>query len=99
MDTTPTETLDAVLRAMLQTAEGVSDLFFICGKSPQVEVHGKLRPVALEEMPGVLDTGRVEKLVRTIISGNARLAKDLSEIGSCDCSYMLPDLCRFRVNI
>jgi twitching motility protein PilT len=33
------------------------------------------------------------------MNGNVRLEKDLAETGPCDCSYVLPDLCRFRVNI
>src|SRR5947199_6208371 len=33
------------------------------------------------------------------MNGNSRLAKDLADMGSCDCSYILPEICRFRVNI
>ena len=34
-----------------------------------------------------------------IINENQRLIQDLAKAGSCDCSYQLPDVCRFRVNI
>ncbi|MEI9893088.1 MAG: PilT/PilU family type 4a pilus ATPase [Chthoniobacter sp.] len=34
-----------------------------------------------------------------IINGNERLASDLKNSGSCDTSYYVPDLARFRVNI
>lgn len=99
MDTNLTEALNRVLTTMLQSNEGVSDLLFVAGKPPQVEAHGKLQPVALDATASALDSGRIEGLARTIMNGNARLAKDLAETGSCDCSYTLPDVCRFRVNI
>ncbi|MFM2083073.1 MAG: hypothetical protein RL380_1764 [Verrucomicrobiota bacterium] len=98
MDTNPTETLDAVLTAMLQSHEGVSDLLFVAGKPPQVEAHGKLQPVTLEPA-GPLDNTRIEALARAIMNGNPRLAQDLATTGSCDCSYTLPGVCRLRVNI
>ncbi|HEV3410219.1 MAG TPA: PilT/PilU family type 4a pilus ATPase, partial [Chthoniobacterales bacterium] len=34
-----------------------------------------------------------------IVDGNERLRTDLQERGSCDCSYALPDVARFRTNI
>jgi Tfp pilus assembly ATPase PilU len=42
-----TEELDRLLAAMIQSADGISDLLFVAGKPPQMEVHGKLRPFAL----------------------------------------------------
>ncbi len=88
--------LDGLLAAMIQSAEGISDLLFVAGKSPQVEVHGKLKSFDPEP---VLSSERVESLARAIINGNPRLLQDMADQGSCDCSYSLPGLCRFRVNI
>ena len=34
-----------------------------------------------------------------LINGEERLAHDLAKLGSCDCSYALADVARFRVNI
>jgi twitching motility protein PilT len=99
MDTNSYETLNRVLAGMIQSHEGVSDLLFVAGKPPQVEAHGKLTPVALDGTETALDSARIESLARTIISGNERLVKDLATAGSCDCSYALPEVCRFRVNI
>lgn len=99
MDTNLNEALNRVLTTMLQSNEGVSDLLFVAGKPPQVEAHGKLQPVALDATGATLDSACIEGLARSIMNGNARLAKDLTETGSCDCSYSLPDVCRFRVNI
>lgn len=97
MDTT--ETLNRVLNGMLQSHEGVSDLLFVAGKSPQVESHGKLASVALDGVDTALNSTRIESLARVIMNGNERLVKDLATAGSCDCSYTLPEVCRFRVNI
>ncbi len=88
--------LDRLLTAMIQSAEGISDLLFVAGKPPQTEVHGRLKPFAAE---AVLNSDRIEGLARTIIAGRPRLTKDLADTGSCDCSYSLGAISRFRVNI
>ena len=99
METIPTEQLDQLLAAMVQSAEGISDLLFVTGKPPQVEVHGKLKPFEMEPPESVLTSKRIEGLAGTIINGNERLMQDLMGRGSCDCSYSLQNFCRFRVNI
>ena len=88
--------LNALLTAMLQNAEGISDLLFVAGKPPQMEVYGRLE--SFEPEP-VLASPRIEVLARAIINGNPRLTQDLAEHGSCDCSYSLEGQGRFRVNI
>jgi len=93
------EELDRLLAAMIQSAEGVSDLLFVAGKPAQVEAHGKLRPFSPDPPESGLTSARIESLARTIINNNARLLQDLAETGSCDCSYALVNFCRFRVNI
>jgi twitching motility protein PilT len=99
METIPTEQLDPLLAAMIQSAGGISDLLFVAGKPPQAEVHGKLQPFELEPPESVLTSSRIEGLAGAIINGNARLLQDLTDRGSCDCSYSLQNFCRFRVNI
>ena len=94
-----TEELDRLLAAMIQSADGISDLLFVAGKSPQVEVHGKLKPFALEPPESIFTSARIEGLARAIIGNNPRLPQDLADTGSCDCSYVLQKFCRFRVNI
>jgi twitching motility protein PilT len=90
------EQLDALLGGMMASAEGISDLLFVAGKPPQMEIHGKLK--AFEAEPP-LSSARIEGLARAIINGNARLNQDLTDRGSCDCSHSLPNKTRFRVNI
>jgi twitching motility protein PilT len=94
-----TNELDRLLTAMIQSAEGISDLLFVAGKPPQVEVHGALESLAFEWPESVLTGERIESLAGTIINNNGKLLRDLGEHGSCDCSYALENLCRFRVNI
>jgi twitching motility protein PilT len=99
MNMITTNELDRLLTAMIQSAEGISDLLFVAGKPPQVEVHGALESFAFEWPESVLTAERVECLAGAIINNNSKLLRDLAEHGSCDCSYALENLCRFRVNI
>jgi len=91
-----TNELDGLLTAMIQSEEGISDLLFVAGKTPQIEAHGGLK--SFEREPA-LTSERIESLARAIINGSPRLLKDMADNGSCDCSYSLSNQCRFRVNI
>ena len=99
METISTTDLDALLTAMIQSAEGISDLIFVATRVPRIEVHGRLKPYVPETPENILSSEQIERLARLIIRDNARLLQDLAERGSCDCSYSLQDNCRFRVNI
>ena len=91
--------LDGILRKVIQSVDGVSDILFVTGKPPQVEVHGELETAPVEWPAPPLDAPLIEEFARIIIDGNPKLQRDLEERGSCDCSYTLKDVCRFRVNI
>jgi twitching motility protein PilT len=93
------EELDQLLAAMIQTADGISDLLFVAGRPLQVEVQGELRPFVDGQSEPVLTGERTERLAGAIINNNQRLLQDLKERGSCDCGYTLGNTCRFRVNI
>ena len=88
-----------MLDAMIQHAEGISDLLFVAGRPLQVEVQGVLKPVVFEQFEPLLTSSRIEGLAEAIIDNNPRLLRDLKERGSCDCGYTLKNICRFRVNI
>jgi len=95
----PLEELNQLLAAMIQSANGISDMIFVVGKPPQVEVDGKLCPFVLDPTEAVLTSERVEGLAGAIINDNPRLLRDLSEHGSCDSCYSVKNFCRFRVNV
>ncbi len=91
--------LDAILGAMLQSYEGISDLNFSVGRPLQVEAFGQLRPIAVEPAIDALTAYQTEQIAMNLIGGNRRLLRELLMFGSCDCSYALADQARFRVNI
>src|SRR5712691_2216901 len=91
------QTIDQLLSDMIASRDGISDLLFTVGKPPLLEVHG-----AVEEYTAtvdVFDREQINRLADHFTDGDERLARDLAEWGSCDCSYALQDLARFRVNI
>ena len=99
METIAKEEFDRLLMAVIESAEGISDLLFVTGKPVQMEVHGKLKSFALESSDSVLTSARIGGFAKVIINDNPRLIQDWNDRGSCDCSYSLPTSHRFRVNI
>lgn len=93
------EIVDPLLTAMLQTGEDISDLLFISGKPPLVEIYGRLNGFSLNGPGSVLTPLFIEELADHIMSGSERLKMEFAATGSCDCSYALENLARFRVNI
>jgi twitching motility protein PilT len=93
------EELDRLLNAMVQYADGISDLIFVVGRPLQVETQGELKPFIYEQSEPVLTGARIESMAMAILDNNQRLLQDLKEHGSCDCGYTLGNACRFRVNI
>ena len=91
--------VDALLTGMLEAGEGVSDLLFVAGKPPLIETHGRLQEFPIDTPDSVLAPDLIEQIARIVIDGNARLTTDLAEKGSCDCSYAIEGLARFRVNV
>jgi twitching motility protein PilT len=88
----------ALLLAMLQVSDRVSDLIFSPGSLPHVEVSGKLVPVPIPQLQSLCpeDTSRI---AHELIGDNKQAMSALQEQGSCDISYSLPGKCRFRVNV
>ncbi len=91
--------LDQVITSMVGAAEGVSDLLFVVGRPPQIEVYGKLKGVDIEGLTPVLTPAHVKAIAERMMGDNERLHSDLKNNGSCDSSYAVPELARFRVNI
>ena len=93
------EDADSLLSSMIESFEGVSDLFFIVGKPPQVEAYGKLKPYPDDSAAAILTPNKVEQLALFLMSGIERLQRDFMTLGACDCSYAIEGFARFRVNI
>jgi twitching motility protein PilT len=91
--------LDAILGAMLQSYDGISDLNFSVGRPLQVEAFGQLKPIAVDPPIDSLTPYQTENIALNLIGNSRRLMKHLLEHGSCDSGYQLGDQARFRVNI
>src|SRR5690348_6929879 len=89
---------DALIKAMLQSADRVSDLLFITGKAALIEADGQLIPFPIAGHTPI--TPRfIDALSELIIGGDERLLADYAATGSCDCSYVIEHVARFRVNV
>ncbi len=93
---TPQISTPALLTAMLKTSDKISDLFFSPGKPPLVEINGKLSPAGAIRP---LSAEEIRLIANHLIGTNKNAAENLKEHGSCDVSYSLPGVCRFRVNV
>ena len=91
--------LDAILGAMLQSYDGISDLNFSVGRPLQVEAFGQLKPIAVDPPIDSLTAYQTENIALNILGNNRRLIQHLLQSGSCDCGYQLGTQARFRVNI
>ena len=89
---------DSLLTAMLRSHGQVSDLIFSPGRLPQVEILGQLTAV---QGPGLspLTADDTRRIASDLIGNNKQAIATLREQGSCDVSFALPGLARFRVNV
>jgi twitching motility protein PilT len=87
-----------VLAAMLGVSKQVSDLIFSPGRPPQVELNGELVPVKIPGLP-LLTPDITAQVAVDLIGKNKVAVEKLRTEGSCDISYSLRGLSRFRVNI
>ena len=90
---------DSLLNTILDSHEGIADLFFVVGRPFQVEAYGKLKPVSVDPPVPVLTAFHLERIVNRLVGHDPRLVRDLIESGSCDSSYAVGNRCRLRVNI
>jgi twitching motility protein PilT len=87
-----------LLAAMLGAGEKISDLIFSPGRSPQVQVYGQLIPVQISGLTN-LTADETRQIAADLIGDNKQAVAALREHGSCDISYSLAGVARFRVNI
>jgi twitching motility protein PilT len=87
-----------LITKMLKAAPKTSDLIFSPGRAPMVELHGQLRQMKIDEVT-VLTPEDTARIAGELIGRNTIAVQKLRDEGSCDISYSLPKLSRFRVNI
>jgi twitching motility protein PilT len=88
----------ALIATMLKGAPSTSDLVFSPGRPPQVKVNGKLVQVKIQGV-GLLTPAETAQIAADLMGRNAQAAQKLKDEGSCDLSYSLSKMARFRVNI
>jgi twitching motility protein PilT len=91
--------IDHLLMKMLESNVNISDLILTVDKPFQVEVSGLLVGVELEPQFEKLTPFQTETFALNLINQDQRLLEMLIKEGSCDLSYELPGVARFRVNI
>jgi len=91
--------IDHILMKMLESNVNISDLILTVDKPFQVEASGLLIEVELEPHFEKLTPFQTETFALNLINQNHRLLETLIKEGSCDLSYELPGVARFRVNI
>jgi len=86
-----------IIASMLQAAPKTSDLIFSPDRAPQVELHGQLMQLKIKGV-GVLSAEDTARIAADLIGRNSFAVEKLKEEGSCDISYSVARLSRFRVN-
>lgn len=72
---------------------GASDLHLKVGGPPMYRINGELRPV---EHPPMTEED-MDRVVEEVINPKKKI--ELSEQGTCDFAYSIPDVARFRFNV
>ncbi len=87
-----------IIASMLRASEKISDLIFSPGRAPQVEISGQLAQLKIPGV-GMLTAEDTARIAGDLIGHNSHAVEKLRTEGSCDISYSLPKISRFRVNI
>lgn len=87
-----------LITIMLRGAKNTSDLIFSPGRAPQVELNGQLVQLRIPRV-GILAAEDTARIAADLIGRNALAVEKLRDQGSCDISYSLPKVSRFRVNV
>ena len=87
-----------LIATMLKASEKTSDLIFSPGRAPQVEISGQLAQLKIPGV-GILSADDTARIAADLIGRNEHAISKLRTEGSCDISYSLPKISRFRVNV
>src|SRR5271157_3862008 len=91
--------IDHILTRMLESNVEISDFILTVDRPFQVEAAGQLVRVDLRPPFEKLTPFQTEIFALNLINQDHRLLERLIKEGSCDLSYELPGVARFRVNI
>lgn len=91
--------IDHILTRMLESNPNISDFIITVNKPFQVDSAGQLVPVTLRPHFEKLTPFQTEIFALNLINQDHRLMSALLKEGSCDLSYELAGIARFRVNI
>lgn len=91
--------IDHILTKMLESNPDISDFILTVNKPLQVYSAGQLISVNLKPAFEKLTPFQTEIFALNLINQDHRLMRSLLKEGSCDLSYELPGIARFRVNI
>ena len=83
--------IDRFLRLM--TGRGASDFHLTVGRPPMLRVSGTMEPIRYRS----LSQNDYRELVQPVVP--ARIWDEYQSTGDADCSYEVPGLARFRVNL
>ena len=91
-------TTEEILEAILSAQASIADIIFSPGRPPQAGLGGRLLPVDVAGLSALTpqDTARIAS---ELIGNNTQAKNKLDADGSCDISYSLAAISRFRVNI
>jgi len=95
---TPFVPTPEIIAIMLRAAKNTSDLIFSPGRAPQAEASGQLVQVKIPGV-GILTAEHTARIAADLIGRNTHAVDKLKVEGSCDISYSLSQLARFRVNV
>jgi len=96
--TPPLPPTNELIAQLVKAAENVSDIFLSPMRTPQVRVNGRIVSPIFATYPELLpdDTRRIAS---DLIGNRPNVQPRLDAEGSCDFSFFVPKLGRFRVSI
>jgi twitching motility protein PilT len=97
-DVSASITTPDLIRALVDSGSGISDIVLSPGRPPQVERHGVLTDVDVAQLKSVRPEDSL-RIAADLIGANEQAQRTLREQGACDFSYSLPERARFRVNV
>ena len=87
-----------IISSILRAVKNTSDIIFSPGRPPQAESSGQLVQLKIPGV-GALTAEHTARIAADLIGRSTHAVDKLKLEGSCDISYSLPQVARFRVNI